>query len=65
MATYHEIERLEGELMADSHSVERRERLLFAYAEDDRTLSDPRRFAHIRWFIRHHPTHQICATPLA
>jgi hypothetical protein len=65
VATYHEIERLEGELMADSQSVERRERLLFAYAEDDRTLSDPRRFAHIRWFIRHHPTHQICATPLA
>lgn len=65
MATYHEIERLEGDLMADSQSVERRERLLFAYAEDDRTLSDPRRFAHIRWFIRHHPGHQVCATPLA
>ncbi|MGE0359640.1 MAG: tetratricopeptide repeat protein [Vicinamibacterales bacterium] len=65
MATYHDIERLEAELMADPSSVDRRERLLFAYAEDDRTLSDPRRFAHIRWFIRHHPAHRVTASPLA
>lgn len=65
MATYHDIERLEAELMSDPASAERRERLLFAYAEDDRTLSDPRRFAHIRWFIRHHPGHRIAASPLA
>lgn len=65
MATYHDIERLEAELMSDPTSAERRERLLFAYAEDDRTLSDPRRFAHIRWFIRHHPDHRIAASPLA
>jgi hypothetical protein len=65
VAIYHEIERLEGELMSDPQSIERRERLLFAYAEDDRTLSDPRRFAHIRWFVRHHPDHQVCTTPLA
>lgn len=65
MATYHDIERLEADLMSDPASVERRERLLFAYAEDDRTLSDPRRFAHIRWFVRHHPAHRAAASPLA
>jgi predicted Zn-dependent protease len=65
VATYHEIERLESELQAAPDSPDRRERLLFAYAEDDRTLSDPRRFAHIRWFIQRHPDHPVCRTPLA
>ncbi len=64
MPTYHEIERLEAALRAAPDDPALRERLLFAYAEDDRTLADPRRVGHIRWFITHRPDDEICRSPL-
>jgi tetratricopeptide (TPR) repeat protein len=61
---YHDIDRLEADLRIAPDSKAVRERLLFAYAEDDRTLVDPRRVAHIRWFIAHHPDDDVCRSPL-
>ncbi len=61
---YHEIERLEAALRLAPDDPALRERLLFAYAEDDRTLADPRRVGHIRWFITHRPDDEICRSPL-
>ena len=65
MPKYHDIDRLEAEVRAAPDSRALRERLLFAYAEDDRTLTDPRRIAHLRWFVRYHPDDDVCRSPLA
>ena len=62
---YHDIDRMEVEVRANPDSRDLRGRLLFAYAEDDRTLTDPRRLVHIKWFIERHPEDDICRSPLA
>lgn len=53
----------ESELQRSPDSYELRERLLSAYAENRDTCLDPRRIAHIRWFIRNHPGAVVCRTP--